>query len=110
VRKEHHRRAPSWRAPSWSWAAIDIPVTYDDTVIYMRKTKCALRPYCKILAATCVPVGKSTTGQKSAGFLELMCPSITWEGEDGPVKSIKGECYEFEVYFDDEPYLEQGKL
>jgi hypothetical protein len=111
AKKDHHKRAPSWRAPSWrapswSWAALDIPVAYDDTVIFLRKTKCPLRPYCKVLAATCVPIGKSTTGQISSGFLELMCPIMTWEGEDGTVMSIEGECHELEVYFDDEPYLE----
>lgn len=59
--------APSWRAPSWSWASIDAPIAFIDEI-----SASYLAPTCSILNAECVPrPGHDAFGQLAAGTLRV---------------------------------------
>jgi hypothetical protein len=66
-------RQEEWRAPSWSWAAMDGPVTYSEGwyVPVKRGTENTFHASAKIVAAECVPVGSSLTGKFKSGYIEL---------------------------------------
>jgi hypothetical protein len=60
-------RPKKWRAPTWSWAAIDGSVTFE----LEKRPKDAGRPLCQIFRAECSQVLPSAFGQVSGGCLDL---------------------------------------
>jgi hypothetical protein len=58
-------RPQQWRAPSWSWASINSPISYDmgEAVTWIQ-----------VLEASCSSIGPDPYGELSAGFLRLKAP------------------------------------
>ncbi|OIW27835.1 HET-domain-containing protein [Coniochaeta ligniaria NRRL 30616] len=65
TRERNQAGAAVWRAPSWSWAAIPGPVTYENL------------EYPKVLDAKCVHEGHSKTGRLVSGKVKLRCQTLT---------------------------------
>jgi hypothetical protein len=63
-------RPTVYRAPSWSWASVDAPISYWSTNFYSRtytdETKCW-----KVIRAEVTRAGLDPTGEVSAGVLEV---------------------------------------
>jgi len=58
-----------YTAPSWSWASVDGPISYEwrhpmDKV------------YCEVVDAICIPAGESMTGQVLFGYVKLQCQIV----------------------------------
>jgi hypothetical protein len=77
---------PAWRAPSWSWAAVDSPVTYFDVshefkpVSFDRPTITA-----EILDCDAVPKTTDEYGELQSGGLRLLgrCTQAVWNRRGG---------------------------
>jgi hypothetical protein len=88
-----------WRAPSWSWAAIDGPVDYDRPPLRL------LEDACDVCAARCDFVGDALS-ELQAGFVRLRglllrsaALEVRDEGEDNARVRVAGEALR-EVWLD----------
>jgi hypothetical protein len=74
---------PAWRAPSWSWAAVDNPISYPD-ISYKFKSFVSLdRPTITAEIIDCDAVPKTTDeyGELQSGRLRLLgrCTRVVWD-------------------------------
>lgn len=102
---EPKERPEVWRAPSWSWASVDGPISYmptqpgicDDT-------------YARFVDASVTPVAGDVFGQLSAGTLQLACSGILFghlvDGDKVVVQG-SGEKFQCPVFLD---ALDEGDL
>lgn len=72
-RDEDRRERPAWRAPSWSWAAVDGRVTY---WVYWNDSEEMVHPHVRVLDARTTPAGSDPFGAVTDGRLTLACSSI----------------------------------
>lgn len=63
-------RPPFYRAPSWSWAAIDGPVTYNASFFNFVRPEDIL-PAIDVLDVHVVPAGLNKLGEVTAGWIKL---------------------------------------
>lgn len=63
------RRPPEYRAPSWSWAAIDEAVTYDLITLHRSQIDKTASTTAHIEAVNLVPNGSDPNGQLKDGFI-----------------------------------------
>lgn len=71
-----HPRPAVWRAPTWSWASVDVTAGIDYTFVLQSRFRQHFQD--KIESAACSLVGADTTGQVSAGYLRVrsgLCPA-----------------------------------
>ena len=69
-------RPSQWRAPSWSWASVECPVSYGDI------TSDAI-PMARVLGCDVVPTPQNTAfGQVSHAILQIEGPFAELDGED----------------------------
>jgi len=68
-RRDHLRPRPAWRAPSWSWAAVDAPrgITY----VHPGTSVFAPAFQGRILEARTVPAGPDAHGAVVSGFIRM---------------------------------------
>jgi hypothetical protein len=64
-------RPTEWRAPSWSWASVDGPISYRPT----QKGTCD-DTYARVIDASVTPLAGDVFGQLSAGKLHIECADI----------------------------------
>lgn len=62
---------PRYRAPSWSWASIDVPVNY-----YGHGDLKMTDAYTRVINAACTSFGTDATGEVTSGFVNLKGPVI----------------------------------
>ncbi|KAK4448441.1 heterokaryon incompatibility protein-domain-containing protein [Podospora aff. communis PSN243] len=62
-------RPTSWRAPSWSWASVKMPVEFMDVEFRHSKrvTPDPMKPLCHVLAISCQHIGADPTGELATG-------------------------------------------
>jgi hypothetical protein len=63
----------TWRAPSFSWASLDIPITYTRLDDEERE---AFAPMVSLLASTCIPKGLNPLGTLAEASLKLRGPTL----------------------------------
>ncbi|KAM5361186.1 hypothetical protein ACJZ2D_013268 [Fusarium nematophilum] len=63
--KEPHQ--PRWRAPSWSWASIDGPITYWQELYVSGLSNVIVASHAQVREAKCTPAGPSLTGEVKDG-------------------------------------------
>lgn len=63
------RKRPAWRAPSWSWMAVDGKV-------YAWQHMKSFREYISVLDAWTTPSGPDVFGQLSGGLLRIKCEAL----------------------------------
>jgi Heterokaryon incompatibility protein (HET) len=68
-------KAISWRAPSWSWAAVDVAVRY--RIVPTSTDRSYKTWHTTVLKATCTPKGSDPTGQVISGSLIVRGPLVT---------------------------------
>lgn len=61
---QHWHQRPSWRAPSWSWAAVNGPVEYINT-------HNGLDPFCSVVSCEVGLAGSDETGELTSGSMTL---------------------------------------
>ncbi|KAH0547711.1 hypothetical protein FGG08_000200 [Glutinoglossum americanum] len=79
------KRPPSWRAPSWSWASVDNPVTFERMAPW-NAVELASITECSIIAKT----PEFPFGQVTAAALEINGPVLEL-GRDNIVKILRRE-------------------
>ncbi|KAK3386292.1 heterokaryon incompatibility protein-domain-containing protein [Sordaria brevicollis] len=90
-------QANEWRAPSWSWAARDVPVIFPRLGTERNGSTCEVKPLCDIIAAETTLATTDRTGRISDGrlvvkgelFYATLYRDIERPGPDS--KSGKGE-------------------
>lgn len=75
VHKPTGSSRPLWRAPSWSWAAIDEPIEYIRQVTGHRRTQGEAAPQIIPVATVrdvhCTPLGRDAMGELEGAYLKL---------------------------------------
>src|SRR5438067_1033305 len=61
-------RPRTWRAPSWSWAAVDSVILYDRNDSGVLED---LVPLCTVLDIECTSLGPDSFGEVSSGYIVL---------------------------------------
>ena len=69
--EEPRERPTTWRAPSWSWASVDGPVSYRTT----QEGTCD-DSYAHVMDASVTPLDGDIFGELSAGTLHVACSGI----------------------------------
>ena len=97
-------RPKTWRAPSWSWASVDGPISYLPT----QEGICD-DSYAHVVDASVTPVAGDVFGELSAGALRIACTGILLGDLRGRDKLVvqgvddNFECPVFLDALDDEP-------
>jgi hypothetical protein len=95
--KEKRPRLTFYRAPSWSWAAIDGEVNMWEYETDHEELKIA------ILRAHVVPLGRDNLGELCGGALKLVCQIITY-GALRNCEEKNEDCqHEEEIHLGDDP-------
>jgi hypothetical protein len=85
------------RAPSWSWASVDGPITYNSHLFGHYSPNTSVVCFPEVLAAGCSLHGPSLTGQVNNGFVKLKSSLLPVRVEMGKVyagsKSLKWWLY-----------------
>lgn len=104
---EPRTRLANWRAPSWSWASVDGPISYKTT----QEGICD-DSYAHVVNASVTPLAGDMFGELSAGTLQITCTGIVlgdlMARDKLLVRGIdeKFECPVFLDALDEEPLLE----
>lgn len=81
-----HAENQTWTAPTWSWASMDVPVTYGiDLCEVTRETYGDLHALAVVLDARCALRGSSATGPVTSGFVDLNCTMLPVTFENNSV-------------------------
>ncbi|KAH0423560.1 hypothetical protein CcaCcLH18_12086 [Colletotrichum camelliae] len=67
------RRRPAWRAPSWSWIAVDSPILVWGWHIDLKRPDVNLKQYTSVTDAWTMPSSPDSFGKVSDGLLSLAC-------------------------------------
>ena len=75
IRRTANRPTAEYRAPTWSWASIDGPISHPmppgpDEELHSQV-------HIHVIDAVCTPAGLDPTGAVKDGWLKLMCPVLT---------------------------------
>ncbi|PQE30002.1 heterokaryon incompatibility protein [Rutstroemia sp. NJR-2017a WRK4] len=93
---------PKYRAPSWSWAAVDSPVTYSQTAVdYRKRTGDTLHSCIEIYCFEMAAINTTHLEEASGLSLVLKCKYLL----PATVKAVDGAISGFTCYFD---YLNQN--
>ncbi|KAF4848516.1 hypothetical protein CGCSCA4_v004793 [Colletotrichum siamense] len=71
---EGRRKRPAWRAPSWSWMAVDSQI-FDSGKNFRLNTD-GVKQYISVLDAWTTPSGPDRFGKVSDGLLSLACTAL----------------------------------
>ena len=95
---EPRERPDRWRAPSWSWAAVDGPTWYMPT----QEGICDDR-YAHVVNASVTPLAGDVFGELSAGTLDITCTAIILGelmGRDKLIVQGIDESFECPIFLD----------
>lgn len=102
--EEPRGRPAAWRAPSWSWASVDGPISYRTT----QEGICD-DSYAHVMDASVTPLNGDVFGELSAGSLDIACTGVLLGNLTGRDKLVvqgvdeKFDCPVFLDALDEEP-------
>ncbi|RBR15616.1 uncharacterized protein FIESC28_07257 [Fusarium coffeatum] len=79
-RGERSSRVVPYRAPSWSWASVNLDVRpYDESGGFTDHNNTLKKVYAKVIEGKCIPAGNDPLGAVSGGLLRVSAPLLKME-------------------------------